>query len=398
MRIKTFYAKSMAEAMQEIKDALGPDALLLSTKEIANRSGVGGPASGFEVIAASDGSDSADADYEQSAPLVSTVGRSDSFSLQVASCANETEDSVPRTYAPAFHLGPGTRMPRSVIHRHRSYGKGAAPVGSSEPQSPIDRELFAGLFQDLVACGVDDELARKLLLDAGELVTPMQRRSRNAILRAAGHATRAMLAVPDSVHDTAGKRVIAFVGPAGVGKTTSLAKLAARLALQDKKRVVLLTVDSHRIGAVDQLRTYAGLMGIPFRFVREMSDLSRAVREHEQRDCVLIDTAGRALGDSQAMRHLAECLQSLTRVERHLVLSAATKPADIRAIVERFEPCRPDHLLFTKLDETSSLGLILNEVIRTGKSMAYYADGQRVPEDLHPMPAEQIVNLVLHQN
>jgi len=91
-------------------------------------------------------------------------------------------------------------------------------------------------------------------------------------------------------------------------------------------------------------------------------------------------------------------LQSLGRLERHLVLSAATKPADIRDTVDRFEVCKPDHLLFTKLDETSTLGSILNEVIRTGKHTLYYADGQRVPEDLHPMPAEQIVNLVLHQS
>lgn len=396
MRIKTFYAKSMAEAIQEIKAALGPDALLLSTKEIPSRSGVGGPVSGFEVVAASDSPYSADSDDDLSAPAGLTVSGPDRFRLQAFPGANETD--VARTYAPPFMHGPETGTSRPLTSRHRPSGKRTRPVVGGVPESPFSDELRSGLFQDLTSCGVDEWLAHKLLTDAGELVARTQQPSRNAILRAAGHAAQAMLAAPARPDGIPVKRVVAFVGPTGVGKTTTLAKLAARLALQEKKKIVLMTLDSHRIGAVEQLRTYAGLMGIPFRFVREMSGLPEALREHEQRDCVLIDTAGRASGDLNAIHDLAGCLQSLGRVERHLVLSAATKPADIRDTVDRFEVCKPDHLLFTKLDETSTLGSILNEVIRTGKHTLYYADGQRVPEDLHPMPAEQIVNLVLHQS
>ncbi len=398
MRIKTFYAKSMAEALQEIKAALGPDALLLSTKEIPNPSRVGGQASGFEVVAASDSPYSVDADYGYSAPSRLTAGGSDYRGLQAFTNVARTNGNAARVCAPMFPRGPEAGASRSLISRHRPNGARTRRAASDSQDSPFSDVLFSGLFQDLISCGVEDWLAHKLLVDAGELVAPMQQQSRNAILQAAGHAAQAMLDAPAAPDETPGRRVVAFVGPAGVGKTTTLAKLAAQLALQEKKKIVLMTLDGHRIGAVEQLRTYAGLMGIPFRFVGEMSDLAEAIREQEQRDCILIDTAGRGPGDSTSIQDLAEGLQSLDGVERHLVLSATTKPSDIRDVVDRFEVCKPDRLIFTKLDETSTLGSILNEVIRSGKPTSYYADGQRVPEDLHPMPAEEIVNIVLHQS
>jgi len=191
---------------------------------------------------------------------------------------------------------------------------------------------------------------------------------------------------------------VAFFGPTGVGKTTSIAKLAARLALQKKKKVVLVTLDGYRIGAIEQLRSYAGLMGIPFRFVDPVSELPRVIEENKQRDYILIDTAGRGPRDMEAMRDLAAFLKQSEFIERHLVLSATTKQSDMRKIMDQFEVCRPDHLLFTKLDETSTPGPILNELVRTQKSFSYYTDGQRVPDDLHAVPKDQIIDIVLNRN
>jgi flagellar biosynthesis protein FlhF len=183
-----------------------------------------------------------------------------------------------------------------------------------------------------------------------------------------------------------------------VGKTTSIAKLAAYLALQRKKKVVLVTLDGYRIGAVEQLRSYAGLMGIPFRFVERASDLARAIEDNNRRDYILIDTAGHGPKDIQAMHGLAAFMKKSEFIERHLVLSAATKPSDMRKIMDQFEICRPDHLLFTKLDETSTPGPILNELVRTQKSFSYYTDGQRVPDDLHAVARDRIIDIVLNRN
>jgi flagellar biosynthesis protein FlhF len=271
----------------------------------------------------------------------------------------------------------------------------AVPIPASE--AGFADSAAAGLFSDLVSDGVQEWLARKLLIDAQKYLAPKQRRTRTTLLQSVVHVAERMITSPPSEDGTPVKRVIVFLGPTGVGKTTSIAKLAAKLALQQHKKVVLMTLDGYRIGAVEQLRTYAGLMGIPFRFVSNVADLPKALKEHGQRDYVLIDTAGRCPRDLETMRELAEFLKTANHVERHLVLSATTKASDLKDIVDRFEICSPDHLLFTKLDETTSLGPILNELVRSRKALSYYSDGQRVPEDLHAVPKEQIVNMVLNR-
>jgi flagellar biosynthesis protein FlhF len=159
-----------------------------------------------------------------------------------------------------------------------------------------------------------------------------------------------------------------------------------------------MTLDGFRIGAVEQLKTYAGIMGIPFRYVSQVSDLPNTIQEHSQRDHILIDTAGRSPNDLSNLQDLAAFLRSSGDVEKHLVLSATTKPSDFPAIVDRFATCSPDHLIFTKLDETSTLGPILNELVRSHKSMSYYSDGQNVPQDFHAASRDQIINFVLNHN
>jgi flagellar biosynthesis protein FlhF len=215
------------------------------------------------------------------------------------------------------------------------------------------------------------------------------------LLRSVTQAVLDLIAGPSSKTDMPGKKIVAFIGPTGVGKTTSLAKLAAHLALEKKKKVLLLTLDGYRIGAVEQLRCYAGLMGIPFRFVDQVSELPRLIEDNKQRDYILIDTAGRGPRDMAAMKSLSNYLGESEHIERHLVLSATTKQADLHKIVDQFEVCRPDHLLFTKLDETSTPGPILNELVRTKKYFSYYTDGQSVPNDLHTVPRDRIIDLVL---
>jgi flagellar biosynthesis protein FlhF len=189
-----------------------------------------------------------------------------------------------------------------------------------------------------------------------------------------------------------------FFGPTGVGKTTTIAKLAARLTLVNRKKVVLMTVDGLRIGAVEQLRTYASMMGIPFRFVNHIPALREAIEDQAHRDYVLIDTGGFSPRDVAALQELSSFLQETTQVERHLVLSATTSAADNRAAIERFEPCGPDYLLFTKLDEASRPGPILNELVHTRKPASFFTNGQRVPQDLHPVNAEGLLDIVLHAN
>jgi flagellar biosynthesis protein FlhF len=374
MRIKTFYANTMAEALRSVKEEFGGDGLILSTKETASR-----PSSWFrgksavEVVAAIDNGDASDSD-------MFTPTHQGEFQNSNARAAE-----TPNLLTKVDH--EYSEMRRALY----SLARPAVPTGA----------LFSDvaayeLYQDLVANEVDEWLAYKLLDEAQLSLVPGERGQKAALARAMSEVARGLIRTDSPADGLPTRKIVAFVGPTGVGKTTAAAKLAAYLALEKKKKVVLLTTDTFRIGAVEQLRTYAGLMGIPFRVVGQIADLPQALQEHEQRDYILIDTAGRSQRDLEAVHDLMQFLQATSQVERHLVLSATTKPLDMREIVDRFGTCHPDCLLFTKLDETSTFGPIFNELVRTQKPLSYIADGQRVPEDLHAVRGDQIVNIVLN--
>ncbi len=392
MRIKTFYAKTMAEALQEIKANMGPDALLLSTKEVRSRSGSGITSSGFEVVAAVDCNEEASLPADGKHRDVESIGQSSDLPdgpLFLAAAGIEQG-----TYTPASLL-VNRRRPES---RESVDGKASRDMGDAKDENPpFTSAISAGLYRDLVESGVSDWLAAKLVNDAVADLNPRQRRNRSAILSSISGVVRSMLPDPQIEDGMPGKRVVVFIGPTGVGKTTAIAKLAALLALKKRKKVVLMTLDGRRIGAAEQLKTYASMMGIPFRFIRQVAELPKAIEELGQKDYILVDTAGCGPRNLDAMHDLALLLRETSDFDRHLVLSATTKPGDLKETVDRFGLCKPDHLLFTKVDETFTLGPILNELVRSGKPLSYYSDGQNVPEDLHT-GRDHIIDIVLNQN
>lgn len=396
MRIKTFYSKTMSEAFREIKNHLGSDAILLSSKEIPCRSGVWGSSSGFEVVAACDDTENIDV-FSARTECADTETRTCSSDLEF----HEMVDGIVNygTYSPAnlVQKRPAGSI-KTINTNNAPAGKTASRKAGKDAGRSLKQKVAAGVCRNLVDSGVDASLVKKLMSIAWEQLTPGQRRSRPALLRSIARTALTMMPKQPDHNGMPGKNVVAFIGPTGVGKTTSLAKLAAHLALKKKKKVILVTTDGYRIGAIDQLRTYAGLMGIPFRFVAQVPDLIHTIEENKQRDYILIDTAGRSPQDLGPMQPLADFLKQSSNIERHLVLSVSTNSRDIRNIMDTFEICGPDHLLFTKLDETSTPGSILNEIIRTQKSFSYYCDGQGVPEDLHAVTGECLVDLVLNHN
>jgi flagellar biosynthesis protein FlhF len=391
MRIKTFYARSMQAALGQIKQELGPDALILSSREFPP-SGSTGAASGFEVVAAVDeegfGQPESRANDAPRRARIQTSGRRDSGLLR--------QEDTYSFRGPAVTIESNESSAALASEDLSGDGIREKLTSVSARASRLEEGPMRECRRLLLSKEISESLTSHLLEVACSSLHPGDRLSLPALQRAVAAAACGRVSRSGSPEGLPGKRVVVFVGPTGVGKTTSIAKLAARLALRHRKKVVLLSLDGYRIGAVEQLKTYAGLMGMPFRFVRDVPSLAHTIGECSQRDHILVDTTGYGPRNAGPLLELGRFLATFGDAECHLVMSATTKPRDIPEITSRFECCNPDHLLFSKLDETTTLGPILDELVRTAKPMRYYTDGQRVPEDFHTAPPERIVNLVLN--
>jgi len=194
-----------------------------------------------------------------------------------------------------------------------------------------------------------------------------------------------------------GVRIVALLGTTGVGKTTTLAKIAAKFVLEQRANVALITADTYRISAVEQLKTYSDILELPLEIVYNPSELSAAIERHRNKELILIDTAGRSQHNEYQMRELEEFLRINPRIEKHLVISATTKYTDAKQIMNKFSQVNPDKIIFTKIDETGSLGMIVNLLNDNRYSLSYITTGQSVPDDIERASSEIIANLLLEK-
>jgi len=192
-----------------------------------------------------------------------------------------------------------------------------------------------------------------------------------------------------------GKRISAFVGPTGVGKTTTIAKLAARRALQEKKRVALITIDTFRIGAIEQLKIYGDIIGVPVEVVTSPSEFRAILQRYKNKDEVLIDTTGRSARKLMQVAELKAYFDGIPEVEKYLVVSASTKSRDLLAIYRAFSGLGLYAAIVTKCDETESLGGVVDLCARTSIPLAYVTNGQNVPEDILVAEPRELAKMVL---
>lgn len=190
------------------------------------------------------------------------------------------------------------------------------------------------------------------------------------------------------------KGKVVLVGPTGVGKTTTIAKLAGRLSLVDKKKVGLITVDTYRIGAVEQLKTYAEIMNIPFKVVITMKEMSEAVKSMEDCDIVLIDTTGRSSKNSMQISELRAFIEKADPDYISLVISSITKNRDINIILEGYKELNYNDIIVTKLDETSVYGSLYNIERMSNKPIRFITTGQNVPDDIQSPEKDEIVKFI----
>lgn len=331
MIIKRFEAPTAPKALKLVKDALGIDAVIFSQKTVDK----GTADERVEIMAA--------VDHDSKAPPLPN----------------------PEPGAPTQVSGYGYHTVRKAKPKKKPAIKKAAQPKAKAPESQNVRKDFSRLLREKETAIAPQQKTTKKETTAkqwrDEIIDKVQ-----------------ALPVQKS---TSGPTVIALVGPTGVGKTTTAAKLAAWHHIQEGKKVTLLSMDCYRIGATEQLRTYARIMRLPCEVAIRKEDLEQAIARHADADVIIIDTTGKSPYDTSHVDELCHWFADLTSVQPLLVISATTKKEDLRQIVEVYEPLAPQSLVLTKLDETRTYANLCQQVVASDLPVGYLTMGQRVPED-----------------
>jgi len=370
MQIKRFEAKTMTAALKMVKDEFGPDAVILSARSLRqNRGFFGVPrASAVEVTAAMD----------TGWPAYAAVGR---MAAQPADTSATPEAAGPASRRGLFHsLNAGLRSLAGRRH---------APA--SDPAAPAVE--LAELHHHFLSQEMQRDLAADLIAHIKRLPGYEPRLGPDR-LRALAVPALLDMGLRSSVDsDPAGPlRMLALVGPAGAGKTTLAIKLAAGEAVRKGRRVALMTLDDRRIGAVEQLRIYAGILGVPLAVAGCAADARQAVAGWSCMDVIIIDTPGVSPGDAERRSEVCEMLNALKCKQVHLVLNAGSREADLMAVIGAWKRSPVGCLAFTRLDETGVYGSLLNVLIRSQLPLSWLSTGPRIPEDLTERSVEFLVD------
>jgi len=377
----------MAGALQKVKRDLGRHAVILHTRTFKKGGFLGlGGRNVVEITATTPSSDSVAGTRSASGPPRWSND---------ASVAPESPTSRPPPPAPFG--SPGDESIRSDLGTIRSLVEELVSESRLSRAPAVPSELFE-TYTDLLQRQVAEEIARDLLNRLRERLTGQELRDRQTVREHLARCVAEMIPEAGSIEldERLGRaKVVALVGPTGVGKTTTIAKLAAHFKLRERKHVGLITIDTYRIAAVDQLRTYARIIDVPLEVVLSPEELSDAVGRMRGLDLVLIDTAGRSQNDSIRLNELRAFFEKVRPDETHLVLSSTGTSVHLRSAIERFGTLGADRIIFTKLDEAVGFGVILGAVRTVEKRLSYVTMGQDVPDDIEVGRAADLARLIL---
>jgi flagellar biosynthesis protein FlhF len=415
MELKTFSATTVQEALQLVRRELGPDAAVLHTREVRGRRlfGLLPGESRFEVtasleaVAASPKSARPKPAATRTARLPGAAATAESLGqtkrvreVSPTRAAHATVQSPP-SHSPAPPVeAPVLAVPRDAVGEELLELKSLVEQLRRRNPGPLEQEMpaeFFSLFTDLIEVDVSEEQARELLTQLRDRLpedgTADVARARQELLR----LVERRIAVGGPIQVTPGtRRVVAVVGPTGVGKTTTIAKLAANFRLREKRKVGLMTVDTYRIAAVDQLRTYADIIDLPMEVVATPREVRPALERLRNQDLILIDTAGRSPHDAVRIQELKAVFAEAEPDEVHLVLSSAAGRSQLRRTIQQFAEVGTTSLIVTKLDEASSLGNLLSVLDHACPPLSYVTDGQNVPDDIAVAESATLAKRILN--
>lgn len=377
MRVKRFVANTMQEAIALVKADFGPEAVILHTKK-RRRPGLLGlfGKSQVEVIAATDARTERNAPSPKPLARVKDVAsrpiRAGGGTVHESAAASEIAkvreelSELKRVLQPASD--PIVTADSAALERVRAHLQ----------KQDVHEKLIGQVLDAISAQGKDDQLHDEAWI---------RQRVRYQLIEGM------LCADPWQVGEES--KVQCLIGPTGVGKTTTIAKLAANYSLLAKKRVALITVDTYRIAAVEQLKTYAEIIDVPVDVAYTPQELKAALARRQEADLILIDTAGRSHKNTMQMAELRAFVEMLDSAQIHLVLSATTRLYDMLDLIERFQVLPISYTIVTKIDETSSYGMLYNLCRLSGIPLSYVTNGQNVPDDIEVAQAERIADLIL---
>ncbi|RKZ89673.1 MAG: flagellar biosynthesis protein FlhF [Gammaproteobacteria bacterium] len=364
MKIKRFQASDVRQAIKEVRDVLGPDAVILSNTRVDG---------GVEIVAATDYDE---AEFKRSSqPISNTKKQAPTVEINPtieSGYSNPPQQANQNIWSQEPTLVQMRREISGLKEMLQSQLSDLAWKDIKYSNSPTQVQLL----QRHIQMGVHVELAKTLATQ-----TNTSDDLETAWRHSLGSLASQIDVQQDDIINTGG--VYALVGPTGVGKTTTVAKIAARCALKHgAKNVALITTDCYRIGGQEQLRTYARILGIPVRVAKTHQELNDALNDLLDRRFILVDTAGMNQRDMQLTEKFAMLKQQSPRIKNYLTLSATTQASVLNDIINAFSHLELSGCILTKTDETNSLGGAISALIRHQLPLAYICNGQQVPEDI----------------
>ena len=349
MQIKRFEAKNMTEALRLIKKELGSEAVILSARSLKRESGILGALkkNGVEVTAATDNSFYQPKEKKVLVKRDFNTDRNDRFN------------------------------PKMEIYKD-------------------DEDVISSLNSKLLFQDVNEDIAYKLTKELKKIIPSKGMIDEKMMMETLVSTINDMGVEFGPIQINQGSRkVIALIGPAGVGKTTTAAKLAAVWKFQKGKNVALIIMDDHRIGAVDQIKNYSKIIGVPVEIVSDKNGLREAIKKLKNKDLVIIDTPGLNCRNDLELEKFYKYFEKMRLIETHLLLSATTKEKDFIDISERLNKFEINRLIFTKIDESSTHGNILSHLIRTKIPVSCFTCGQKIPESIEDASMNRLLSLII---
>jgi flagellar biosynthesis protein FlhF len=381
MQVKRYEVANVQEALGRIKNDLGPDAIVLSTKTIVNSR----PRL-IEVIAAADRDEGnrpertsasggrPDPAREGMAERGADFGRQIQEIKEILAAMHQTQ----RIHEELAELKEGMNALFHVLGLREKYR---------------ENDVVSKFYRHLIGNGVSKTKTAKIIGMIQRDPRFFKIRNYEELVLVAEQCLADSLSRPRP--DRGGKRLKALVGPTGVGKTTTLAKLAARYKIDEKKKTGLITTDTYRIAAVEQLKVYAKILGVPLYVAGDIESFAKSLRALADHDVVLVDTPGKSPGDAEYLQRLKEMFSHQESLDVHLLLSSTASRESLLAAAERYRVLKYDRIALTKLDECRSFGTLYDVLDQTGAPVSYVTNGQNVPQDIEEVSAREMAKLII---